>query len=130
MSKTMVEMAKEINHDLIEDGRVTLTEGIVSELPCYGDYFDKIFTVNTIYFWPQPRKDILEVYRVLKKGGTLAIGVRSKDAMENFPATKFGFNLYNIKDIEKLLIDAGFEIISSVQKDDSVGDAVCVLAKK
>lgn len=130
MSQTMVDMAEEENEDLIREGKVKLSLGEVSSLPYEDEFFDKIFTVNTVYFWPQPEKDINEIYRVLKREGVFAMGLRSKDAISELPVTKYGYTLYNPQDLEKLLKDAGFVRISFVQKDDEVGDAVCITGHK
>jgi SAM-dependent methyltransferase len=45
----------------------------VSRLPFPGDKFDLVTAVETQYYWPDLVKDMQEVLRVLKPGGTLIV---------------------------------------------------------
>ena len=42
-------------------------EGSVEALPFADDGFDKIITVESFYFWPDPQENLKEVRRVLKE---------------------------------------------------------------
>ena len=46
-----------------------ILEASVSALPLPDDSFDRIITVESFYFWPEPVHDLSEVRRVLKPGG-------------------------------------------------------------
>ncbi len=72
-SKISVQESRKLNADDIEDGRMDILEGSVEKLPFDDDSFDKITTVESFYFWPDPPKNLKEVYRVLKKGGTFLL---------------------------------------------------------
>ncbi|WP_413531989.1 class I SAM-dependent methyltransferase [Empedobacter brevis] len=76
----------------------------------YEKRFDKIFTVNTIYFWKNPELFLREIYRVLKFDGKFALTFAKKDFMETLPFTQFGFNLYTEDEVIKLLKSAKFSI--------------------
>ncbi len=43
-----------------------LVEASVEKLPFADNAFDKIITVESFYFWPDPAENLKEVYRVLK----------------------------------------------------------------
>ena len=64
--------------------------------------FDKIFTVNTLYFWKEPNTFLEEIYRVLRNNGTFVLTFGHKDFMSNLPFTQYGFQLYHTEDVEKL----------------------------
>ena len=72
-SATSVKMSKERNKDLIEQGKMEIIEASVEKLPFEAEAFDKIITVESFYFWPEPLENLKEVRRVLKKNGTFLL---------------------------------------------------------
>ena len=73
LSKDMVELAQDVNKDLIEKGRVSISEGSVSSLSFSNNKFGMVTAVETYYFWPDIINDLKEVLRVLKPGGRLVL---------------------------------------------------------
>jgi ubiquinone/menaquinone biosynthesis C-methylase UbiE len=61
------------NAQLIKEGRVEIRKASVSQLPFSDDKFDLVTAVETQYYWPDLVKDMQEILRVLKPGGTLII---------------------------------------------------------
>ena len=59
------------NAQLIKAGRVAIKQASVSQLPFPEDSFDLVSAVETHYYWPDLVKDMREILRVLKPGGTL-----------------------------------------------------------
>jgi len=58
---------------LIQTGRVEIKPASVSQLPFPENKFNLITAVETQYYWPDLVKDMQEILRVLKPGGTLII---------------------------------------------------------
>lgn len=52
-----------------ERENVSVLWGSVEDLPFEEGMFDLITTVESFYFWPSPVENVMEVHRVLKKGG-------------------------------------------------------------
>jgi SAM-dependent methyltransferase len=65
------------NAQLIKAGRVEIRRASVSLLPFPDDKFDLVTAVETHYYWPDLVKDMQEILRVLKPGGTLIITAES-----------------------------------------------------
>ncbi len=107
-SETMVDEAKRNNTAKIQLGVIELIHGTIEELYYRNETFDKIVTVNTLYFWDNPAKALYELKRVLKPGGVLVIGFRDRDLVKNMPFTKFGFTLYSGEEAIKIVKDADF----------------------
>lgn len=139
ISKTMVQESCEVNENLIAGGIVSfsLTDGNKIEFP--GNTFDKIFTVNTVYFWQNPVEYASEIFRVLKPGGIFALSFSDSHFMEQLPFTKFGFTLYDKSGAETLLRKARFQIEKTIEElevtKSNLGEeierpVVIVLAKK
>jgi ubiquinone/menaquinone biosynthesis C-methylase UbiE len=61
------------NAELIQAGRVEVKQASVSQLPFPEGKFDLVTAVETQYYWPDLVKDMQEVLRVLKPGGTLLV---------------------------------------------------------
>ena len=68
-SPVSVEKSSETNKEDIASGKMEILEASVSALPLPDDSFDRIITVESFYFWPEPVHDLSEVRRVLKPGG-------------------------------------------------------------
>jgi len=64
-------------------------------IPLETESIDKIFTVNTIYFWTEPETLLSELLRVLKPNGTLFITFVKAETMDNMPFTEYGFQKYS-----------------------------------
>lgn len=104
----MVRRADKKFRDPIAHARLQLKLGDVSRLPYPDSAFDRVFTINTIYFWPDALEGLTEIRRVLNEGGRAAISVRSKEKMEKYGVTQHGFRRFSSDDLAGLMRDAGF----------------------
>lgn len=73
LSEMMVRVATRRNAQAVKAGRVALSQGNMTALPFEDQYFDKVMTIHTFYFWSEPAQALRELYRVLKPGGRLVI---------------------------------------------------------
>ncbi len=128
-SELMVEEATKFNKELIEKGVVEIKLGAIESIPYSDSFFDKICTINTVYFWKTPEFVLSEIKRVLKKDGYFAIGFRSKDKLQQYEFVKYDFQLYDSDELEELLKKNGFEIYSASKVDDQDLDAACLVVK-
>jgi ubiquinone/menaquinone biosynthesis C-methylase UbiE len=128
-SEVMVEQGKHKFKDAIAAGTVSIEFADVQQLPFDDNTFDKICTVNTIYFWPDPLASLQEIKRVLKSSGRLVIGIRSAAKMRDLPLTQYNFRLYEPEAVRDLSIEAGFVGVSLEHRDrDKKFDSVMVTA--
>jgi len=61
------------NAELIGRGRVAIEQASVSLLPFPDDTFDLVTAIETHFWWPNLPQDMVEVHRVVKPGGRIAI---------------------------------------------------------
>ncbi len=77
-SATMIALASARNNSLIQSGRVELRAGSASAIPYPDEIFDKVCSINNVYFWAALADDLREVYRILRAGGLLALAFRKE----------------------------------------------------
>lgn len=68
-----VATSRAVNASLIAAGRVEIRQASVSELPFPAASFDLVTAVETHYYWPDLPRDVAEVFRVVKPGGTAIV---------------------------------------------------------
>ena len=112
LSEDMIKAADQINSDLVKNEKARFTKGDILELPFDENSFDRIFTINTLYFWSDPEKGIRVLNRILKPSGKLFIVIRSKESMEKMPFTQYGFTMYSKDELNQLLTENGFSAVT------------------
>ena len=81
-SRDMVGRAKARFSKAVSAGRADFREGNVEELPFEASSFEKVCTVNTVYFWSSLDAGFTEIRRVLSPGGSVVIGFLPKERMD------------------------------------------------
>jgi ubiquinone/menaquinone biosynthesis C-methylase UbiE len=117
-SELMVEEARKLNEKFIKAGQVEFHVASADKVPAADEVFDKVLTVNTLYFWDEPEVVLSEIKRVLKKKGQIVIAVRPKSVMVKYPFVKYGFNTFSKSDLINLLSKNHFEVISILEKEE------------
>ncbi|HLT06682.1 MAG TPA: class I SAM-dependent methyltransferase [Cyclobacteriaceae bacterium] len=120
ISPLMVKEAERINLKRVHDGEASFLVYDGERVPFSNGHFDRIFTVNTIYFWDEPEKLARELYRVLQPGGRFNITFAQKAFMERLPFTQYGFHLYDTDKVQKLLSGVGFSFHQAVDQQETV----------
>ena len=80
-----------------------LTIADVVSLPFEDESFERIYTVNTHYFWSDIDKGLQEIRRVMKPDALFLIVGHYKKYLDRLPIAKYNFKKYEIEEIEVLL---------------------------
>jgi arsenite methyltransferase len=87
--------------------------GSVDQIPWEQDFFDRIITVESSYYWPDPAKGVRELYRVAAEGGsawTLINYYRDNPYSHQWGAQlAIPTHLLFAEEWKKLFRDAGFQ---------------------
>lgn len=118
ISETMHLEAKRLNRKFEDQVEFILYEGKI--LPFADKTFDKIFTVNTVYFWDDPVGFLNEIYRVLKDEGTFVLTFGQRDFMEKLPFTAYDFKLYNNDEMEELVSKSHFKRMKTSEREEEI----------
>ena len=118
-SEDCVKVASKINKKLIVAGRVEILHTSVESLPFPPGFFDLVTAVETYYFWPDLIKNLEEIRRVLKPGGSVILinEAYRHDRFEkrNAKWARMGDFSYHLpEEFREFLRDAGY---SSIQID-------------
>ena len=115
-SELSVKLSKEHNSDSVKSNKVEIIKASVEKMPFKDDFFNKVITVESFYFWPDPQENLKEVYRVLDKGGKFLIvadihGDAELDKEDIEGIQKYGLFNPTLDQFRSLLENAGFKDI-------------------
>lgn len=117
-SEIMVDEARKRNEKYVANGQAEFHNADANELPFDSVSFDKVFSINTIYFWDNPQIVLAEIWRVLKPKGQVTISVRPKSIMEHYPFVKYGFKTFAKDDLTELIAKNNFRVVDIIEKDE------------
>ncbi len=120
ISETMQKEAIRINKNFYHQNltKFYLYEGEI--IPFSENSYDRIFTVNTLYFWNEPVKFLKEVHRVLKPKGLFIFTFAQKEFMKELPFVKDKFKLFDNQNVHELVQKTKFELIKILNVKDRV----------
>jgi len=104
----MAELAKAQYAGDVAAGRAEFREGTIEALPFEAASFDKVCTVNTIYFWRSLEVGFAEIHRVLTPGGRAVIGFLPKSHMDRMGMPRDIFTARATEDVVAALENEGF----------------------
>lgn len=128
-SAVSVRLSRGLNAADIRAGKMEVLEASVEKLPFQEGSFDKIITVESFYFWPNPVDNLKEVRRVLKTGGVflLVADIYQKAGLsEETLANIARYQLLNPtpEEFEAMFQQAGFSEIRVHTRDGK--DWICI----
>jgi SAM-dependent methyltransferase len=91
------------NKRFLKRGKVKIQLADIESVQFNENSFDKIYSINTVYFWKEPNTTISKICHFLKPGGRLYIGFHDKKEMETMSLDPNIFNLYSPNEISELL---------------------------
>ena len=117
-SELMVNEAKKNNAKWVANGQAEFIVADMEEMPFAPHSFNKIFTINTIYFWQDTVKICAAIKKVLTPGGKFILALRPKRLMEQYPFTSYGFTLFTKESVADLLLQNDFVLIQAIEKQE------------
>lgn len=115
-----VNLSKEVNEKLINEGKVEIMKGNVKDLPFEDNTFDIVTAFETVYFWPDIEKCFGEVKRVLKPGGIFLIGMETNGSdnwVMKFWKHFIDMEMYNDGEIKNFLKKNSYNEIKVYLRD-------------
>jgi SAM-dependent methyltransferase len=110
ISTLMNQEAQQLNQPFIDSKKAAFNLYDGKIIPFETNKFDKLLTVNTLYFWDNPLELIAELSRVMKPKGIFSLTFAHRSFMEKLPFTAFGFRLYHSNDLLNLIEQSSFSL--------------------
>jgi ubiquinone/menaquinone biosynthesis C-methylase UbiE len=131
MSLEMLNAATRVNQAGIRAGAVRLIQGDACKLPYPASTFDKIYAINVLYFWDNPKGVFTEIERSLKPAGMVALyAIQTDDLVKLKPAQTDVFHKYSSDELASLLGDAGFVKVRIETKKERMRTGSCIIGAK
>jgi ubiquinone/menaquinone biosynthesis C-methylase UbiE len=126
ISPSAIKSALKRNRKYVKNRRMKLLCQDMSKMPFDDFSFDKIYTINTVYFWENLDATMAEIRRILKPNGLFINALFTNDTLNSLSHTK-SYKRFTPEE----LTDAGTSVGFTV---DTVpvfnGKAYCVLYRK
>lgn len=107
-SDAMVAIADKRNQRNIAREVVGITRSDFDELDYESGRFDKVCSVNAVYFWSQPENTARRIARILVPGGIVALAFEDIMQLRKKKLSTEVFRLYTVEEVRELLTNAGF----------------------
>ena len=132
-SPLCVKKSTKLNHKNVLCGAAEIRQASVSELPFEGESFDLITAVETYYFWPDKLHDLMELYRVLKRGGKVLLVfemLKISEDPDRWKAVEERLHIEAVScaEIREMLLRAGYQNIRTHTKSGT--SWLCATAEK
>jgi ubiquinone/menaquinone biosynthesis C-methylase UbiE len=115
ISNDMIKNVSKKYRRIIENGHIKLYLENIVNTSLKNETFNKIYTVNTIYFWNELEKCFSEIKRILKRNGIFINVIYTKEYLDKIVYTKYGFTKYSVEDIIKITEENGMKINKVVE---------------
>ena len=115
ISNDMLNRVRNRNMEKINNGTLKLFLENISKTAFMENTFDKIYTVNTIYFWNELDKCFSEIKRILKHNGIFINVFYTKEYLNKIIYTGYGFNKYTLEEIENITQKYGMKIMEIIE---------------
>lgn len=100
----------------------------VEALPFAAAAFDKVVSLNSLYFWSDASAAFRELARVLRAGGKLVLCFEPPEELRKWPGHRHGFRLFEVEEVKALMMAAGFGAIEEAWGTGRKPDRFCRLS--
>lgn len=127
VSSDMVKHASRRFRPYVKSGKAEIRRGSIESIPYDDGAFTKLCSVNTLYFWQDAALALAECRRVLRPGSQMSLCFNAKSDMARWSGHVHGFTLYELSEVQDMLVAEGFSMIQTVSEiDEQQGLFHCV----
>lgn len=128
ISQDMVNKShRKLKHPISAD-KLELCLADVKKLLYSEAFFDKICTVNTIYFWDDTESCFSEIKRTLKPNGVFINVFYTKEVLDKMHHTQYEYSKYSVDEIIEMTEKSGLKVIRVIEIQPGI--SFCIIANK
>ncbi len=116
-------------HALVS-GQLELENASVSEIPYADERFNKVYSVNSLFYWLDIRQGIQECWRVTREGGALVLVFTSRASLKDRSFAQHGLTLQDGADIGQTMKEVGYDVGRIEEASDQHRSYWCVVGTK
>ncbi len=118
VSAAMVRSVRSRRQYLIEQGRLSIGQAAAEALPFPDRSFDKVCSVNSLFYWTDLPRAFTETARVLRPEGILVLVYTNRQSLQSKAFAKHGLKLFEPEQVQETLLAAGFHHVLFEQAAD------------
>jgi ubiquinone/menaquinone biosynthesis C-methylase UbiE len=130
VSSAMVAASQQKHRALIQAGKLELKCAKAEALPYPSAHFTKACTVNSIFYWEDAPRAILELGRVLQADGRLVMCFTCKESMQDKEFARHGVALYEAEQVEQMMAAGGLRTVTTTRHADRHREFWCIMGGK
>ncbi len=129
ISPAMVAFCERRYRRLVQVGTLDVKCARAEALPFASAHFDKVCSVNSIFYWQDARQAFSEFARVLADGGRLVTCFTCRQSIESKSFSNH-VALYDMREVQRMMESAGFHQLETIHASDRHRDFVCMIGFK
>lgn len=129
VSPAMVAFCERRYRSLVRDGRLEVRCARAESLPYPPDYFTKVCTVNSIFYWENISQALSEFWRVLAHDGILVMCFTCKESLGNRGFAKYVAS-YDADEVQQMMESSGFHAVRTIRSSDRHREFLCMACEK
>jgi len=110
ISESIITAAKHKNMKYVASGKMHFDCQNINATDFADSTFDKVYTINIVYFWDSLDKAMTEIKRILKPEGVFYNTLFSNGTLDRFSFTKNGYKKFTQEQLTKVGEDLGFDV--------------------
>ena len=115
ISNDMLKKVSKAEKQNILNGKLNLLLENINKTSLENNIFDRICTINTIYFQKNILLNYPKIKRILKPNGIFLNTIYTKEYLDKIIYTKYGFNKYTVEEIIKITNENGMKIFETIE---------------
>ena len=114
VSEKTVKSVNKLHKKYVDEGNALFQQFDGFNVPYVHNIFDRILTVNTLYYWEDPVAYFNELFRSLKHGGVCVVSFADSLFLEQLPVLedKNIYRFYDEDSLTKILLESNFKIFN------------------
>ncbi len=112
----------------VSTGKLNVCLADIKKLPYSDAFFDKICTVNTLYFWDDTKSSFAEIERTLKPKGTFIHVFYTKEILDKMHHTQYEYSKYSVAQVIEMTEKSGLRINQVIEIHKGI--SFCIIAEK